>query len=640
MNWIIDYNIIASVIVAMVLSVYFIRDRFKNRVNGLFIALAVDVLIASTLDTITLYTNSTLDATPLWFSYLLNIICCISFTSISVLFYIYVIVWVKKESISVFNRSVALISFLFPLVVFISSPYTHWGFYFENNTYHQGKLVPVLFILASAILILALCTAFIHRNRIERVKRYTVYVFAVMVAGSLLIQMIYPEIILTNLLASLFVLVIYLTLHDPETYLDKKTECLNKKAFYSTIRDQLMINESGSVLFLDFEGLTFINRMIGVKASNEMVVNIAEFLRRAFGRKNVYHLESSKFTIMLESKYDTRKAAERISFYYNQEEMYKDIHISWIPKMCIVSYPEMATTLEDILDIIRYFEEEKLNANTSIVVADEMTLSGKKRKNLVRQAVNRAIKAKSFELYFQPIIDAKTEKVVSAEALVRLNDSKLGFISPDEFIIEAEEYGCIIDVDRIVLEKVCDFISAGNLKQYGIDYVEVNLSVVELMQENLAKDIFKVMDAYGISHDQINFEITETAYLNTDATFTKNINQIVEMGSSISMDDYGTGFSNSWNLTKFPYHFVKLDKSILWEAVKSKTAYIVLENSVQILKKINRGIVVEGVETKEQVKLLQEMQVDKLQGYYYSRPLPKEEFIEFLKRSQEGGRNA
>lgn len=632
-----DYDIAAMVVIIVVLTVYLIRERFKNRSSKLFIALAANVFIAASFDAITMYTNSYPEVVSVNVNYILNIIFYLSFNAIPLLIYIYVIAWVKKDSISNFNRIFATSAFAIQLSVILSTPLTHWIFYFENNTYYQGDMLIILVIVASALVLLSLITCYVYRKRIDRLKRNAVYIFAFVAFVSLFVQLKYPSLILTNFMSSLFVMVLYLTLQDPENYLDKKTECLNKKAFSKVVREQFFMNESGTVLFLEFEGLTYISRMLGIDASNERLISIADFLRRAFGDGSVFHMESGKFSIVLKSKEEARKAAERISFYYNQEEIFQEIEISWIPKMSIVSYPEMASSLEDILDIAQYFYEEKLNANTSIVVADETTLNGKKRANLVIQAVNRAIKNRSFEVYFQPIMNAKTEKAVSAEALVRLNDDELGFISPEEFIVVAEEHGCIIDVDRIVLEKVCQFLQEEKLEKYGIDCVEINLSVVELMQENFPNEIFATMDRYNIAYDQISFEITETAYMYSESYFANNVREIVERGSSISMDDYGTGFSNSWNLTKFPYHLVKIDKSILWESVTSKTARVVLENSIQILQKINREIVVEGVETKEQVELLQKLQVEKLQGYYFSRPLPMKDFIEFLKRNDKGG---
>lgn len=632
-----DYDIAAAIVIIVVLTVYFIRERYKNRSSKLFIALAANIFIAATFDSITMYTNSFPEVVSVNVNYILNIIFFLSFNATPLLIYIYVVAWVKQDSISSFNRAIAMSAFVVQLTTIVSTPFTRWIFYFEDNIYYRGDMIFILVLVAGMLVILSLVTCYIYRERIDRLKRNAVYLFAVVAFFSLTIQLKYPYLILTNFMASLFVMVLYLTLQDPENFLDKKTECLNKKAFSKIIREQFMMSESGAVLFLEFEGLSYINRMLGIDASNERLVSIADFLRRAFGNRMVFHMESGKFSIILKSKEEARKAAERISFYYNQEETFKEIEISWIPKMSIVSYPQMASNLEDILDIAQYFYDEKLNANTSIVVADETTLNGKKRANLVIQAVNRAIKNQSFEVYFQPIMNAKTENVVSAEALVRLIDDELGFISPEEFIVVAEEHGCIVDVDRIVLDKVCKFLYEQKLENYGIDCVEVNLSVVELMQDDLADEILETMDRYGISHNQISFEITETAYMYSESNFAKNVKRIVEMGSSISMDDYGTGFSNSWNLTKFPYHLVKIDKSILWESVTSKTARVVLENSVQILQKIKREIVVEGVETKEQVELLQKLQVEKLQGYYYSRPLPMNDFMEFLKRNDRGG---
>ena len=638
MNWEIDFNIMAIVVVIIVLIVYFMRDRFVNKSGILFVTLSFLVLNATIFDIITMYYNSYVDLIPIWLNYLLTSIYYLSYNAIPILGYVYVVDWVKKGKINHINRFISYSALALHVILILSTSFTHWSFYFEAGVYKHGLLYPVHVALAVILLIASYLTCFVHRDSLGFLKRYAVYFFVLFAFMSLGFQIFNPKVLITNFIASLFLMVVYMTLQNPENYLDKKSECLNKKAFYRTMIEKLRVGDEGAVVFLEFACFSYINRMIGVEAENEMLVKVSDFLRRNYGKKNTFHVSYGKFSVLFKNQKEALYAAKNIRSYYADKEVDKKIPVSLVPKICIIKYPQLVSSFEDMMDASNYFFEEKTGVSyQDIIVVDEDLLIGKKRKNAILQAIKRAIKANSFQVYFQPIIDVKTEHIKSAEALVRLNDEKLGFISPEEFILVAEENGCIVDIDRIVLEKVCQFLRKEKPSRYGLNYVEINLSVVEMMEENLSEEIFRTMGSYGIANDQISFEITETAYMNTESTFSKNINEINRQGASISMDDYGTGFSNMSNLIKFPYKLVKIDKSILWEAMKNENAKIVLENTVLLLRKIGREIVVEGVETREQVALLQKLEVDMLQGYYYSRPLCEEDFKIHLEKIYKMG---
>ncbi len=642
MNWRIDYNIMALVIIAIVLTVYFMRERFENRAGRLFVILATAIFVATIFDIISVYYNSNVDLIPIWLNYVLTDIYYISFNSLPIVGYVYVVEWVKKGKANNLNRTLSYGAVLIHLILIISTPFTHWSFYFEDGIYKHGPLHEVHVAIAIILLIASFLICFINRKQLGFLKKYAVYFFVAVAIIAVVFQLFSPEVLLINFIASLFVLVIYLTLQNPENYLDKKSECLNKKAFYRILLDKLQAKDEGAILFLEFECFSYINRMIGVEAENEILNHVADYLRKNYGKRNIFHLSYGKFAILYKNQEEAIEAARSISIYFEKKEHEIKVKVSLIPQICIIKYPQVVSSLEDIMDISTYFFEEKKGMSVNdILVVDEDLLIEKKRKNEILQAVKRAIKTNAFDVYFQPIIETKTGEMKSAEALVRLFDEKLGFISPEEFILVAEENGCIIDIDRIVLEKVCKFLSTEKLSKFALDYIEINLSVVELMQMDFSEQIFCIMNNYGISKDQIIFEITETAYMNTESAFSKNIKQIIDKGIRISMDDYGTGFSNMSNLIKYPYKLVKIDKSILWEAMKYDNAKIVLENTVILLKKIGREIVAEGVETEEQIKLLQKLEVDKIQGYYYSRPLSKDDFKKYLikkvKREQVDG---
>lgn len=158
--------------------------------------------------------------------------------------------------------------------------------------------------------------------------------------------------------------------------------------------------------------------------------------------------------------------------------------------------------------------------------------------------------------------------------------------------------------------------------------------MLQCVHEKLSDRLMDIMAEYGIPAEQINFEITETAGLANYDVLLKNMNSLISHGSTFSMDDYGTGFSTANYLISLPMHIVKIDKSILWPAMENEEALVVLRHTVEMLRSLNKKIVVEGVETDKMAKLLIDMGCDYLQGYYYSKPIPAKNYIEFLKNNQ------
>ncbi len=219
-----------------------------------------------------------------------------------------------------------------------------------------------------------------------------------------------------------------------------------------------------------------------------------------------------------------------------------------------------------------------------------------------------------------------------AEALIRLHDPELGNLFPDEFIPIAEQIGLIDEVDDYVLREVCDFIRSGVPKKYGMDCINVNLSVLQCMQPNFADHIAGIVEEYGIDKHMINFEITESIAASDYITLSRVVRTLKKQGFKFSMDDYGTGYSNMQSIFRLDFDIVKIDKSILWSAEKGQLGQIILDSSVRMIRQMRRKILVEGVETEYQLQILRDMGVDYAQGYLFSRPISKRDLIELLEK--------
>jgi EAL domain-containing protein (putative c-di-GMP-specific phosphodiesterase class I) len=288
--------------------------------------------------------------------------------------------------------------------------------------------------------------------------------------------------------------------------------------------------------------------------------------------------------------------------------------------------------VSDVENMISYVVKHPKDMKSIKEIHDSVVYTKHKREKMLL-CMKRAIENESFEVYYQPIYSTKTGRFESCEALVRLFDEELGMLDPEEMVILAEKNGLIDKIGDIIFRKVCEFMRDNDYASLGLKYIEVNLSTVQCMKLALPDSIRSIMDHYQLPSSAINLEITETAELEDEGTLLKNVRTLDKMGINFSIDDYGSGFASAGYLIKFPVTLVKIDKSILWNAMEDKDAMVVLKHTISMVQELNKHIVVEGVETNEMKRILMENGVDYLQGYLFSKPIPAEKFVEFLKRN-------
>lgn len=296
---------------------------------------------------------------------------------------------------------------------------------------------------------------------------------------------------------------------------------------------------------------------------------------------------------------------------------------------CVIKFPDVTNKLSEVEDLVRYYRNS-VNVSDDIIIADVSAIEKARRRELVDFAIQNAINNASFEVYYQPIYCVKDKAFSGCEALIRLKDEKLGFISPDEFIPIAEQNGKIIEVGRFVIEQVCRFIKKVNLQELGVTFVDVNLSVIQCMHPEIISDIERTLAKYQVPRSMVNLEIMETASAQSYAMLQTKLNELHSNGFTISLDNFGTGFASVEYLINFPFDVVKLDKSLVWAYMSTKKYEPILQHYMPMLHSLGTRIVAEGVETKEMVEALVRLGCDYLQGYYFSKPVPEEQFLQFI----------
>jgi EAL domain-containing protein (putative c-di-GMP-specific phosphodiesterase class I)/GGDEF domain-containing protein len=429
---------------------------------------------------------------------------------------------------------------------------------------------------------------------------------------------------------ALLILIVFLFIQKPEQDLDISTGLYNAAAF----RKSFIINShkwrQNQLILLLVEDIGILNRVMGVESTNQIVREIGLYLEQQY-KGMVYYLGNEMFAILCAGDQDTeaRRNIRRLDERFMEKWQYGRGETSMTARIIEIRLPEDAHELETIYsygDYLRSLED----GHKWVLYARAVDMRFIKRRIDVDMALRRAILMDSFEMYYQPIYSVEEGRITTAEALVRLYDTDLGQISPGEFIPIAEQNGLILQVSNLIFENVFSFISRCNLMEKGIEYIEVNLSMVQCMQESFAETITQMMERYNVTSNRVNLEVTETAAVSMPRRLRENMHDLYDRGIRFSLDDFGTGYSNIDSLMDLPLDMIKLDKSMIDMASAEDKGKIVLASAVAMAKRIDMKIVAEGVETRDQKEYLEAEGVDYLQGYYFSKPLPEEEFVTFV----------
>ena len=393
-----------------------------------------------------------------------------------------------------------------------------------------------------------------------------------------------------------------------------------------------------AVMFLDLDRFKNINDTLGHAVGDQLLQAVAERLKCCLrSGDTVARWGGDEFTVLLpevRSLEYAARAGQRILDALKQPFEVKghQLHISG--SIGVAVYPQDgkdADTLVKHADAALYRSKEQGRSQYQFY---SPTMTSRvsnvlKLENYLHQALER----QEFLLYYQPQININTGKIFGMEALLRWQNPELGFISPGAFIPLAEETNLIVPIGDWVLRKACAQTKAWQAAGLPPIRMGINLSPQQFQQSNLPVLVEKTLRQTGLDPQWLELEITETTIMQ-DVDFARQIlDQLKEMGVHISMDDFGTGYSSLSYLKQFPFHTLKIDQSFVRELQDTPQDLAIISAIVALGGGFNLSIIAEGVETKEQAKLLRCMQCEQMQGYWFSRPLKLEDATDFLTRN-------
>lgn len=518
------------------------------------------------------------------------------------------------------------------VIICVLNPGLHWAAVLENGQYRAVGMGNVLYVIDAVMVIMIAWVVLTRRQEFKFLKQSLVILLMICAVISGVAQL-FGYAPMLNLMITVFCLIMYLFQQSPDAVTDKVTEQFTRAFFGEFIQDRYSENRNFSLIVLDIDDFKLINQNYGISVGDVLLFQVGKYLEGLNTKCKVFHLDADQFGVVIENEgISPEKMAKDIKSRFGLPWIQDKKEIIISATICIIRCPDDADNPLQLLEVIEYaMEMAKKEHKGQISHISDMDMDQIQMVENVEKAIKDAIEAQSIMVYYQPIFSVKKQGYTSAEALVRLYDDKMGWISPDLFIPIAEKSGYIIEIGDIVLHKVCEFIQKKQLAQTEIEFIDINISPQQLMQKGFAKRMLDVMEQYGVEHSQIIIEITETSMMSSFAVVSENVMELVNHGVLISLDDYGSGYANVNYINNMPFKIIKLDKDIVQASVRDEKAGITLEHTINMLNALKLIIVAEGIETDEMREKLLEFGCQYMQGWYYAKALPEDAFMELIK---------
>lgn len=415
--------------------------------------------------------------------------------------------------------------------------------------------------------------------------------------------------------------------------MEKMLKSFGKRSRFRRNVNQLLFSTAGNIAFIQFDIRKFkiINDLYGEKFGDEILEFVTGQLKEVCHDEQFFvNLRSDVFVVVTEYG----EEEELLALIHSLDERlgrFKNVKLQLVYGIYTVEDRKMELRqMEDRAGMAR--KAAKNNILSNVVFYREQFKEFLYNRKFIEENMQTAIMERQFMMYLQPKYSIAQNEIIGAEALVRWRHPERGMIYPNQFIPVIEENGFIKKVDYYIWEEACRFIR--RCEDAGIDPcpISVNVSRIHLRGDECVQVLSDMIADNGIAKTLLELEITETA---DDQQVSAKALELKEEGFTLLMDDFGSGYSSLNILLETPFDVIKLDKKFIENMMVSDKGRLILEQVVSMANKLELGLLAEGVETKEQVELLKSIGCDQVQGYYYAKPMPAEEFFALLQKQQE-----
>lgn len=503
-----------------------------------------------------------------------------------------------------------------------------------NGVYRRGPLYMLMYdyalLYAGGLAVLIL----LHGKELNKRNVAILWEFLLIEGSCVLIQALCGAYLTTGFGVSIGVTVLYLTIENPNAYMDHLTGALDGHVFDQWFREQQAKKRPIHVITVNVLGLKYINKFYGLNAGNRLLVCIAEAFHKFGPHVQVFRISGKKFFLAMQTLEDYERTREQVlHLFQNNFEINGNSLLSPAVICGIINgekLPEhtFAAYVDYMASLVQGSRE------TVLIQSDEKTMSGFIYDQTIGVFLNEAIEKDLFSVYYQPVYSIETNSYTTLEALSRLWHPSLGSVPPDVFISLAERTGQILKIGLLQFRRVCRFVKENEEIMGQIQNIKFNLSPVEILEYGHVQALLDTIEEFGLPFSYFQFEITETVATEYSAYLYDVLDLLLEKGITLCLDDFGVGYANLDTILKLPFSCIKMDRSLLRGLNEDPRVAFFYQKLISVLHEMEYQIVSEGVETKEDVEKLRSWGVDMIQGYYFSHPVTGQEIVEMLAKQK------
>ncbi len=618
---------VCGLVIILVLMILYVRKAilwfntqrmFRNMFCSLFLCLSFDIL-----SLLAIYGKTDLPGsfvTAVCKIYLATLVC----VALSGFLYVYVDLekrqhrMVKGICFYMFLAILDIVGIFFaPIYIYRSG----------DVAYTYGSSVLITYAGAAGFVFYNLFSIIKNKDRLNPRRRNSMAIWLSVWMIAAILQFFRQELLIIGFAGAIGTMIVYMQMENPELFIDRSTGFFNAGAQTEYLEMKLGRGD-------DFAVLTILirygfHRGGMAKANEKIMLDLARRLK-ALPQAKSFRVGDSELQIIFDRPEIADAYVEEIPGIFRTVFGQYDGRPS--AEYIFVPNSSMVVSATKLSLLIQYINNKGLaSKEKGIFRVTDGLVENMENEFRVTAYMKEAIRHEErIEVFYQPIYDTKNGGFTSAEALVRMRGRDGKLIPPGDFIPIAESNGIIIQIGKIVFDKVCRFFVENDLAARGISYIEVNLSMLQCVQNDLADTYIGIMEKHHINAANINLEITESATMEEKQQLLQNMKTLINYGVSFSLDDFGTGQSNLNYIMEMPVHIVKFDKGMTDAYFENDRAKYIMDTAIQMIHGMGLEIVSEGVETRQEYDTLRNKGIGHIQGYYFSRPLPGKEFLQFL----------
>ena len=506
-----------------------------------------------------------------------------------------------------------IVVFLLPIKIFSENDYV----------YTYGPCTAAVYSMVAVNFILTYYCILRYKRRINPRRYFGGSFWLAIWAMAGVIQFFNSKLLLVGIASSLGMVTLYILLENPDANINRRFACFKPEALVAFLKQALIKKKKLGLLNISVESEHSLDSEILFASVSQMLESL-----KKYNEVLVFKGAAMNFVFVSSNEVQLNALAKEFAFVIAPQN-YAFMGAT-VAKLTDVS---MFEHVDDILRLCQYAKESM--PGQKMIDVSEGIIANFSNRRKIEQEIKDALAENRVDVYFQPIYSVREKRFHSAEALARIRKYDNSLLMPSLFIPVAETTGSIVDIGYRIFEKTCAFLTSSEALSLGIDFIEVNLSVIQCEDEFLADRLIALMEKYKVDPRRINLEITETASIQTKEILLSNMKRLIEYGVTFSLDDFGKGESNLMYIIDMPVSFVKLDMDMSKAYFNTPKARHVVDAVEKMSHGLGLSLVAEGVETSEELRGMEKQGIDYIQGYYFSKPLSQKDFVEFLRTKNE-----